>query len=107
MTAINDEQQAQEVEKWLDLIIQIVDSLETSIIADKDVMPDQTGFMPLFAQVMNKMELKEKLTLRDNIVTQLAKSESTEAIKHLFRAFLVKNRDVDYIISAKMSPDLI
>ena len=70
-------------------------------------MPDQTGFMPLFAQVMNKMELKEKLTLRDNIVTQLAKSESTEAIKHLFRAFLVKNRDVDYIISAKMSPDLI
>ena len=63
--------------------------------------------MPLFAEVMDKMELKEKLTLRDNIVTQLAKSESTEAIKHLFRAFLVKNRDVDHIISAKMSPELI
>ena len=69
-------------------------------------MPDRTGFMPLFTKVMDEMELKEKLTLRDNIVTQLAKSESTEAIKHLFRAFLVKNRDVD-IISARMSPGLI
>ena len=107
LTAINDEKQAQEVEQWLDLIIQIVDSLETSIIADKDAMPDQTGYMPRFAEVMDKMELKDKLILRDNIVTQLANSESTEAIKHLFRAFLIKNRDVDHIISTKMSPELI
>ena len=70
-------------------------------------MPDQTGYMPRFAEVMDKMELKDKLILRDNIVTQLANSESTEAIKHLFRAFLIKNRDVDHIISTKMSPELI
>ena len=70
-------------------------------------MPDKTGFMPTFAKVMDKMELKEKLTLRDNIVTQLAKSESTEAMKHLFRAFLIKNRDVECIVSTKMPKELI
>ena len=43
------------------------------------------------------MPLEQKINMRDNIVVQLANNEHKEAIKHLLRAFLVKNREVDFI----------
>ena len=78
------------------MIVQIIDSLETAILGEKEAY-DSAGFMETFRNVVTRMNLEQKLNMRDNIVLQLAQQESQEAIKHLLRAFLVKNREVEFI----------
>ena len=49
------------------MIVQIIDSLETAILGEKEAY-DSTGFMETFRQVVARMNLEQKLNMRDNIV---------------------------------------
>ena len=102
----SSEERAEFIRDQLDLVVQIVDTLESSILGESDPAIDSTGFRDDFVQACKRMPLNQKLTMRDNIVTQLSDSEHKEAIKHLLRAFLVKNREVDFIC-LKISPQII
>ena len=61
--------------------------------------------MPQFTKAIVGMTTEQQVNMRDNIILQLAK-DNQEALAHLLRAFLVKNRDVEFI-RQKVTPQLI
>ena len=56
ITTLNDER-AGEIQKLLDMIVQIVDSLETSILSDNKTNIDSSGFMTNFSEAVSGMTL--------------------------------------------------
>lgn len=63
-------------------------------------------YTALFACAAKEMRYDHLHIARENIVSLLSNSSVNECLEHLFRAFLVKNRDVDFICE-KLAPHQI
>lgn len=88
---------AEDIKELLDIIVQVVDALSRGIEDDRPDSIYGQDYNANFLRVIMGMNLDHKSFVRRNIVTYLSNCEIKEGIQNLLRAFLVKNRDVDFI----------
>ena len=105
----NDNSALDEIEDLLNIIVQIVDTLDSSIKESGAKVLAANGSNSDLASLQKsflEMRLDQRLVLRDNFVVQLAQSEVKEAVSHLVRCFLNKSKDIDFICQ-QVAPSLI
>lgn len=97
---------AEDIRELLDIVVQVVDALSRGIEDDRPDSIFGQDNSANFLRVMKDMSLENKTFVRRNIVSYLSNCEVKEGIKNLLRAFLVKNRDVDFIYE-HLSSDIV
>lgn len=97
---------AEDIQELLDIVVQVVDALSRGIEDDRQDSIYGQDYNASFLREIMKMELDHKTHVRTNIVAYLSNCEVKEGIKNLLRAFLIKNRNVDFIYE-RLSDEIV
>lgn len=100
-----------EIRDLLELILQVIEAVDLAVVAPRDskasIAIRDYSYLPLFAKAIEDLNLEQRLSLRNNLTTQLANCRDVpEAINHVLQVFLFKKKDVDFICQ-KISPEAI
>ena len=97
---------AEDIQELLDIVVQVVDALSRGIEDDRQDSIYGQDYNASFLREIMKMKLDHKTHVRTNIVAYLSNCEVKEGIKNLLRAFLIKNRNVDFIYE-RLSDEIV
>ena len=97
----NCEASFDDIKYLLEVIVQAVEAVDTAIVSPNDskvtIAVDTSSFMPILSKAVSELSLEQRLTLRNNLIAQLADSDVKEAISYVLQNFMFKNKEVDFI----------